>query len=687
MRDLLLEVGFEELPARFVDASVEQLAENISERLAQIHLTHGEITVYSTPRRLAVKVADLIEVQPDRVSEIKGPPKNIAYDDEGQLTKAGAGFARSQGVSAEELFVKEVQGVEYLFAKKHHIGQPAVDLLPEVLSSAVLNLHFPKNMRWGDYDLRFARPLRWIVALYGEEVVPFSVGPVSSGRITYGHRQLCPEPIELASPDEYAARLAAGYVIVDAGVRRKMIMEQVQTTAKDNGGEVLLDDQLLDEVSNLVEYPTAFCGRFKEEYLDVPSEVLITSMKEHQRYFPVMGADGKLLPMFIGVRNGADNHLGNVIAGNEKVLEARLADAKFFYDEDRKQSLEDNLEKLQGVVFQEGLGTVYDKVQRLVQLAPTLAREFGLEEHSETVRRTAKLCKSDLVTQMVYEFPELQGTMGEKYALLSGEPAEVARGIAEHYMPRFSGDTLPETVEGKLTALADKLDTLVGYFALGKIPTGSQDPFALRRQAQGVVHILLANGYALPLDKLIGIAEQYYQGVTLEDDKRAALLEFLLGRLRVYLLDEGYAYDSVDAVLASGDLRVPELVAKLDALEAFRKTDQFNDLYTAFERAANLAAKAEEVKYHEEAFTPADSEFFSSLSALKEAVAGKMAEGSYDAALALLADFRRAVDQFFDQVMIMDKDEKVRANRLSMLWETAAVFRTYADFQTIVVSM
>jgi len=687
MRDLLLEVGFEELPARFVDTAAKQLADNIAVRLAQVHLAHGEIVIYSTPRRLAVKVADLVEIQPDRVSEIKGPPRNIAYDDQGQLTKAGAGFARSQGVSEEELFIKEVQGVEYLFAKKHFIGQPASDLLPEVLNSAVLGLSFPKNMRWGDYDLRFARPLRWLVALFGEEVVPFSVGPVSSGRTTYGHRQLCAEPIELANPDEYESRLAAGYVIADASLRRKMIREQVESTAQANGGEALLDDQLLDEVTNLVEYPTAFCGRFQKEYLDVPAEVLITSMKEHQRYFPVTGSDGKLLPMFIGVRNGADNHLENVILGNEKVLEARLSDAKFFYDEDRKQSLEDNLKKLQGVVFQEGLGTVYDKVQRLMELAPALALELGLSDHSDTVKRTAQLCKADLVTQMVYEFPELQGTMGEKYALLSGELADVARGIAEHYKPRFAGDTLPDTIEGKLTALADKLDTLVGYFALGKIPTGSQDPFALRRQAQGVVHILLANGYRVPLDKLINLTEQYYKNVALEEEKRQALLEFLLARLRVYLLDEAYAYDSVDAVLASGDLRVPELVAKLDALEEFRKTEQFADLYTAFERAANLAAKTDGIRYHEDAFTPADREFFSCLSELKDAVAGKMEERAYGSVLTLLAEFRPAVDRFFDQVMIMDKDDKARENRLSMLYETAAVFRGFADFQTIVVSM
>lgn len=687
MRDLLLEVGFEELPARFVNPAAKQLADEVCSRLAELHLSHGAVTVYSTPRRLAVRVADLEEVQPDRMSEVKGPPKNIAYDEEGRLTKAGTGFARSQGVSPEELFVKPVQGVDYVFARKHHTGQPTLSLLPEVLRSAIMALSFPKNMRWGDYELRFARPLRWIAALYGEEVVPFAVGPVESGRITWGHRQLSRGPIELKHPGEYAARLQDGYVIVEAERRRETIREQITVLAHEQGGQALQDEALLDEVTNLVEYPTCFCGRFAEEYLDVPAEVLVTTMKAHQKYFPIVAPDGKLLPMFIGVRNGADNHLDNVIRGNEKVLAARLADAKFFYDEDRRQPLETNVAKLQGVVFQEGLGTVYDKVERLERLAPKLAQALGLADYHDSVARTARLCKADLVTQMVYEFPELQGVMGEKYALLSGEPAAVARGIAEHYKPRFAGDTLPETVEGKMVGLADKVDTLVGYFALGKIPTGSQDPFALRRQAQGVVQILLTNQYEISLGQLVDMAQECYTDVSLTKERRRELVEFLLARLRGYLLDQGFAYDTVDAVLASGDDRIPRLAAKVEALEAFRSTPQYADLHTAYERAANLGAKGEKVAYAVEHFAPADQEFYQALGKLKEVVGQQLAEGDYQAALTTLAGFRGAVDRFFDKVMIMDKDETVRKNRLSLLLETVAVFRTFADFQAIVVSL
>lgn len=686
MRDLLLEVGFEELPARFVDPAAKQLAEGVASRLDELSLSYTSLAVYSTPRRLAVLVSGLAELQPDRVSEVKGPPKNIAYDEEGQLTKAGAGFARSQGVSPEDLFIQPFQGVDYVFARKHQKGQPTLSLLPEALSSAVLSLSFPKNMRWGSCDLRFARPLRWIVALFGEDVVPFSVGPVTSSRLSWGHRQLARGPVELRHAGEYLARLADAYVMADPVERRETIRRQITSLAREHGGEVLLDEALLDEVTNLVEYPTSFCGCFQQEYLEVPAEVLITTMQEHQRYFPITDSEGRLLPLFIGVRNGADNHLETVVIGNEKVLAARLADAKFFYDEDRKHSLESYLAKLKGVVFQEGLGTMYDKVERLMLLAPKVADALGLDSR-EVVERTARLCKADLATQMVYEFPELQGIMGEKYALLSGEPADVARGIAEHYQPRFSGDSLPETLPGKIVGLADKLDTLVGYFALGKIPTGSQDPFALRRQAQGVVQILLANDYDISLARLLDMAQEGYSGVSLTDERKASLIDFLLARLRVYLLDQGYAYDTIDAVLASGEDRAPRLAARVKALEEFRRVPEFLDLHVAFERAANLAAKGKSVEYHPDCFTDADSEFFQAVTGLKTTVSGQLEAGDYQAALTSLAGFRPAVDAFFDRVMIMDKDDHVRTNRLSMLQETVSVFRAFADFQAIVVSL
>ena len=426
------------------------------------------------------------------------------------------------------------------------------------------------------------------------------------GRRSWGHRQLSQGPIDLNHADEYVTRLADGYVMVEADRRRQTIIDQVTALAKAQGGKALLDDALVGEVTNLVEYPTSFCGSFQEEYLEVPAEVLVTTLKEHQRSFPIYGSDGRLLPMFIGVRNGADNHLDIVVRGNEKVLAARLADAKFFYDEDCKQSLEANLTKLEGVVFQEGLGTMSDKVARLVRLAPQLAEVLGEAAHARSVERTALLCKADLATQMVYEFPELQGTMGEKYALLSGESPQVARGIAEHYKPRFAGDSLPESVEGKLVGLADKIDTLVGYFALGKIPTGSQDPFALRRQAQGVVQILLANQYDLSLRKLVDLAAEGYSEVSLPAEYHAELVDFLLARLRVYLLDQGLSYDTVDAVLASKEDRVPRLAAKAAALEAFRANSVCRSA-PAFERV-NLAAKRKRV-YNEECFVQADREF------------------------------------------------------------------------------
>ena len=556
MQDLLVEVGFEELPARFIDDAVHQLQRAITEQLQQERLQFSDVSIYSTPRRLAVLIHNLSEDQPDRVEEIKGPPKRIAYDAEGNLTKAGIGFARSQGVSIDDIEIRQMQGGEYLFVEKQVAGQKTAMLLPSILSQAIEGLSFPKNMRWGSYESRFARPLRWILALFGTEVVPVVIEAVQSSNVTYAHRQLSPGPITVQKPAAYADALRNNYVMPDPHERKQVIWAQVQKLAADHGGQVQLDEGLLQEVTNLVEFPTVFCGSFRKDYLEVPSEVLITSMKEHQKYFPLLDSEGHLLPRFIGVRNGADNHLENVIKGNEKVLAARLADAKFFYDEDCRSPLEENVEKLRRVVFQDGLGTMYDKVLRMERLSSLLAEKLGYTDKIDSISRTAHLAKADLVSQMVYEFPELQGVMGEKYALVGGESAMVAKGIREHYQPRFANDSLPTTIEGTVVGIADKLDTLVGYFALGRIPTGSQDPFALRRQAQGIVQMLAAGGYSISLRDMISLAKSGYEEVSLSPENETALVDFLLARLRVYLLDQEHEYDTIDAVLASATIEL-----------------------------------------------------------------------------------------------------------------------------------
>lgn len=687
MQDFLLELGFEELPARFVQSTLNALSQTIQAGFEKERLAHGEVSLYGTPRRLAVLIKDLQLQQEDQVLEVKGPPKNIAYDTEGQLTKAGQGFLRSQGVEADAVFIKEFQGADYVYIKKEVKGKQTSALIKPLLEDIIANLHFPKNMRWGDYDLRFARPLRWIVCLLGEEVIPLEVGPVRADRITFGHRQLSQGPIVVSKPADYSPSLKDGYVLADMTERKELIRRQIVELAKEKNAVVTEDGDLLDEVLNLVEYPTAFCGRFAEEYLELPSEVLEMTMKSHQRYFPLEDGDGGLLPGFIGIRNGADNHLETVIAGNEKVLSARLADARFFYDEDQNTPLADNVAKLENVVFQEGLGSMGDKVARIEAISAGLTRLLGFSQHTEAILRTAKLSKADLVTQMVNEFPELQGVMGEKYALLQGEEPDVAVGIREHYLPRFAGDDLPQTPAGIVVSLADKFDTLVGYFALGKIPTGSQDPFALRRQAQGVVQILL-NGQCLALGSVIDLVGAEYAkfGVQLSEEAKMELLEFFRARLRVLLLDQGYAYDLVDAVLASGEDRLSELQKRVKSLAEFRVTPQFDNLITGFDRVENLARKAEGTELNQAVMQAADQEFYQAMTEIKGRCEAKMAEGDYSGYLRALADFRAPIDRFFTDVMIMDEDLQIRSNRLALLQAALALYAAYGDFKQIVVN-
>lgn len=686
MQDFLLELGFEELPARFVAGALQQLSETLLKKLAQERLSHGEVLTFSTPRRLAVLIKHLQVEQKDLVEEIKGPPRNVAQDQEGNLTKAGQGFLRSQGVDESAVTIRQFQGADYLFVKKNVQGQKTSALLKPILEDIIVNLSFPKNMRWGDCELRYARPLRWIIALFGSDVIRVKVGSVQAGQTTFGHRQLSSGSITITSPTDYCEALKDHYVLANSTERRDLIWEQISRLAHNQNAVVQADQRLLDEVSNLVEYPTAFHGRFSPDYLGVPAEVLITSMKEHQRYFPLHDLSGNLLPQFIGVRNGADNHLDTVVRGNEKVLEARLSDAKFFYDEDLQTSLDKNLEKLQRVVFQDGLGTMGDKVQRVEFLAAELLEKLGHTERKEAVLRTAHLAKADLVSQMVYEFPELQGVMGEKYALAQGEDPSVAAGIREHYKPRFSGDSIPNTVEGTVVSLADKIDTLAGYFALGRIPTGSQDPFALRRQAQAIVQILLQKDYDLPIKAVIALAGKGYADIHLSAEHAQALLEFFLARLRVLLLDQGYAYDVIDAVMASGDDRIPSLLGKIRALTELRTTEFYGDLITGFERVANLAAKGQNENLVPSSFGPSDKGFHQALVELDGLCQPLIRDGDYQGVLHNLAAFRTSVDRFFAEVMIMDADPVVRSNRLALLHKALGLYILCGDLRLIVVN-
>lgn len=684
-RTLLLEIGMEECPARFVGPALGELARLMEERLSAERLAHGGIRTLGTPRRLAVVVEGLAERQAELTQEVKGPPARVAFDETGAPTQAARGFAANQGVRVEELVVKETAGGAYVVAVRHEPGKAATEVLPGVLASVVTSLRFPKSMRWGDGSLRFARPIRWLVALLGDEVVPFGLEGVTSGRATRGHRILADRAIEIASADEYVERLReAGWVLVDVKERRESIRRQVEALAAEAGGELVMDEALLEEVTHLVEWPTALLGTFDRRYLDVPADILITSMKEHQKYFPVRA--GRLLPVFVAVRNGDDTSLDVVRAGNEKVLAARLADARFFYEEDLKRPLDARLDQLRGILFQERLGSLWDKVERIRGILSRVGAAYPAAVRAKA-DRAALLCKADLVTHVVYEFPELQGVMGREYALAAGEDPEVAEAILEHYMPRHAQDGLPQTEPGILVSFADKADTIVGCFAIGLGPTGSADPYALRRQALGIIRTTLAHRPPIALRELVEAAAAGHERVIDDPSKVIAqVLEFFAGRLRNLLVEEGVRYDLVDAALALGVDDILAARARALALAELAGTETFDALIVAYQRAANLAKKANPgvvvepglFAHHEE------EALWSALQATRREVDEHVAAGRFDLALAALSGLRPRVDDFFQAVLVMAEDPAVRDNRLALLNAVVQAFGGVADLSLVV---
>ncbi len=595
-RDFLLEVGVEELPARFVTGSMNQLKEKVEEWLSAEHLEFDSVKAFATPRRLALIIEGLAESQPDIEEEAKGPAKKIAFDEDGNWTKAAQGFARGQGVSTDDLFFKELKGVEYIYANKFIAGKKTIELLPAV-KDIILALHFPKNMRWGSNELRFARPIQWLVAIYGHEVVPFDITGIETGKKTFGHRFLGNE-IELTEPNEYVGALLSEFVIVDPTERKQAIRSQIESMTEGNGWVIPIDEDLLEEVHHLVEYPTALSGSFDEEFLTLPKEVLITSMREHQRYFPVENQEGELLPYFVTVRNGDHQHLENVARGNEKVLRARLSDGAFFYREDQKLKIDDALKRLEQIVYHEELGSIGDKVRRIHEGVAKFGELLKVDQSTkDTARRVASICKFDLVTQMVYEFPELQGRMGEVYAELAGEPKQVAKAINEHYQPRFAGDASPESLAGAIVSIADKLDTIVTCFAIGLIPTGSQDPYALRRQAAGIVQMINDHELDVELEQLVKVSLDVAEGRNLfkrsRQEVESELIEFFKLRVKAALSDQHIQYDVIDAVLAERLGHIPTLIKKAHVITEKRHEKSFKQVVEALSRVTNIAKKAE----------------------------------------------------------------------------------------------
>ena len=717
MATFLLEVGTEELPASFVSSALEQWRSRIPASLTEHFLTSETVELYGTPRRLVALIKGLPDRQPDREEAIKGPAAQAAFKD-GKPTKAAEGFARSRGVSVEQLEIRSTDKGDFVFIQQKIPGRTTAELLIELVPQWIFNLEGKRFMRWSDGELRFPRPLRWLVSLLDAAVLPITITNgsenISSERLSQGHRVLHPAAIAIPSAADYLDCMQTAYIQVDPAKRRNVIETQAKEVAKEVGGSALISSDLLDEVINLVEFPTAVIGKFDPEFLELPTEVIVTEMESHQRYFPVLktAASSELLPYFITISNGDPAKSDIIAAGNQRVIRARLSDGKYFFEVDRKQSLESYLPRLETVTFQEDLGSVRQKVDRIVGIACRLSDQLQVSETDRTnIQRAALLCKADLVTQMVGEFPELQGVMGEKYAQSSGESPEVATAIAEHYLPRGAGDRLPATLTGQVVGLADRLDTLVGIFSLGMIPSGSSDPFALRRAANAIVNITWAANLPLNLERLLQAVVADFAATHAKSQNQATLQEqlqdFFLQRVRGLLQDDrGVDYDLVNAVLGENDPEYTERALQdlLDVrdranfLQTIRNNKTLDRIYETVNRSSRLAAQGDldttqldpislvEPKLFQ---SPSEQAFYDALVALVPKTQAAQADRDYQKLVDALAEIAPVVSNFFDgptSVLVMDEDPNIRHNRLNLLGLLRNHARVLADFGAIVKS-
>ena len=668
-KDLLFEIGAEEIPAGFLPNIIKQLGELATAALSERHIPHGSVKVYATPRRVALLINDVAERGEDVHETHKGPSVSIAYDADGNATKAAIGFARGKGLDVSEL--KVVDG--YIFADTTTAGLDTKEVLSDVLPSLITGLSFPKSMHWGDLEERFVRPVRWLVALFGQDVVPVTFANVTSTNVSRGHRFLGESELTIGEPKDYVDTLNKNFIMIDQDVRRETIRKQLTELAATKGATVVWDEDLLDEVTFLVEYPTALCGTFDESYLALPSDCIITPMKDHQRYFPMVDGKGKLLPMFLTVRNGDSKSLEVVAAGNERVLRARLDDAKFFFNEDRKTPLAGRYEALTKIVFQEGLGNLKDKTERLLTLGAALAQELGFAD-TATLERATHLAKTDLTTGMVSEFTELQGIMGKEYALLDGETPAVGEAIFEQYLPRFAGDILPSTDAGRILSIVDKVDTIVATFSRGLIPTGSQDPYALRRQTIGIINILMDSKWSLSM-RPIWVKAMDLLGVASEKQEEllGQLENFFILRLKNILLEQGMPYQVVDIVLSQDTVTVALAEGLGQALTANR-LDENEPLMQAYTRIFNMV---KDVTFTgvDQSLLKEDSEQALYKAALPVYTTNRNAleAGDYVKAVSLAESLVPYIETFFEHVMVMDKDEAVKQNRIQLLRMTYEV--------------
>ena len=680
-KDLLFEIGAEEIPAGFMPNILGQLKTLAETKLNDAHLPFESIATYGTPRRLALIVKGLADTSAEISERHKGPSASIAYDADGNPTKAAIGFARGKGLDVADLVVED----GYIYAETKTAGVPAKDIVTDMLPQLITGLNFPKSMHWGNLDAKFVRPVRWLVALLDEDVIPVEFATVKSGNVTRGHRFLGADEITIKNAASYVDTLKENFVMVDQDARRELISKQLHDIAASKNASIVWDDDLLEEINYLVEWPTALCGGFEESYLALPDAAIITPMKDHQRYFPLVDQDGKLLPMFLTVRNGSDHSIEVVQAGNERVLRARLDDAKFFFNEDRKKPLIDRQDGLTKIVFQEGLGNLADKTERLLTLGRVFSEECELHEDARVVlERATELAKTDLTTGMVTEFTELQGVMGKEYALLDGESPEVAEAIFEQYLPRFAGDVLPQTEAGKVLSIIDKIDNIVATFSRGLIPTGSQDPYALRRQTIGILNILLSSEWNISLRPII---VESMNLLNVPADKQDELLgqveEFITLRLKNIFLDREVPHHVIDLLLSNNELSVADAEGLVKALLANR-IDENVELVQAFTRMYNLV---KDVTYTgvDESLLKEDSEraLYEMATKASEASIDAWDKNDYDAVVAVPATLVPAINKFFEDVMVMDKDEAIKANRLQLVRLAYSVMAIIGDISAL----
>jgi glycyl-tRNA synthetase beta chain len=695
MNDLLLEIGTEEIPAGYIEPALKALSSNLLQKLSDARIGHGRVTTYGTPKRLCVKVEDVADKQKSQKTEITGPPEKVGFDEDGSPTMAAIKFAEKLGASVKKIRIVETKKGKYLSLVKTEPGLLSKTVLKSILPEAVLSIPFPKTMRWGALSIEFARPIQWVMALLGSSVVSFPLGDLKSGRYTYGHRFMHPKKIKIKEPGEYNESLQDANVIPGIAKRKEFVVREISDIAMDLGGKVSPDSELVDIVTNLVEYPFAVAGKFDTKFLELPKEVLITAMREHQKYFAVLDSNDNLMPCFIAVNNTSANNMTLVAKGHERVLRARLEDAMFFYKSDLKVSLENMVEKLKKVMFQAELGSVYEKITRVQKLAKFLSEALdngsddnGSDEKSH-ILRAAFLCKADLVSKVVVEFTKLQGIMGRVYATKAKEHKDVALAIEEHYRPTYSGGPLPETIGGAILSMADKIDSICGCFGLGLIPTGTSDPYALRRQGIGIVQIILDQNLNFSLRELISRSVKLFGK---EDDGKVRktsdlVYTFLQNRISHLLAEEGFSKDIIASVTTVSVDNVPDVWQRVQALEKLKGEADFEPLAIAFKRAVNIIKKAghrKDVAVDENLFEDVcESDLLLACSNVKSKVTRNLSKGDFDQALLDIASLRCPVDAFFDGVLVMAEDEKVRNNRLALLGKISGLFENIADFSKI----